>query len=138
MKRNAGLIANGESKFIRLRDIRGKFLKKPKNAPPEIVADGRASWIGWFELTKEPVKETATQNTARVIDLLKADVLCVVEAEDRTGLVRFNKDVLPSVGAQPFQHIMLIDGNDDRGIDVGIVTKAGFENRADTKPRRRR
>lgn len=127
MGRHAGLLGpNKASKFIILRDIRGQLFRKPKNAPAEIVADGRGDWIGWFELLTEPIKETATENTARVIGLLDADVLCVVEAEDRTGLKRFNEAVLPKVGVTPYEHVMLIDGNDDRGIDVAILCRQGF------------
>lgn len=127
LKRHKGLATQGESKFMLLRDIRGKFLRKPKSAPVEIAASGRADWIGWFELRTEPVKETATENTARIIGLLDSDILCVVEAENRTGLKRFNSDVLPKVDAAPYEHIMLIDGNDDRGIDVGILSRDGYE-----------
>ena len=128
MKRHKGLTGlDKTSKFIRLRDIRGKLFVKPQNKPVEIVAAGRDSWIGWFELLTEPVRESATRNTARVIDLLEADVLCVVEAEDRVVLNRFNKDILPIVHAVPFDHVMLIDGNDDRGIDVGILTRQAYK-----------
>lgn len=127
MKRHKGLLTTGESKFIRLRDIRGRLVHRPKSKPAEIAANGRDEWIGWFELEREPVKEAATENTARIIGLLKADVLCVVEAEDRTGLKRFNADVLPSVGVSALDRVMLIDGNDDRGIDVGILARSGFE-----------
>jgi len=123
MERHKGLTSRGLSKFIRLRGIRGDFLKTPKNKPVEIVAKGRSDWIGWFELEREPVKETATENTARIMGLLDADVLCVIEAEDRIGLKRFNEDILPKVNVAPFDYIMVIDGNDDRGIDVGIMTK---------------
>jgi endonuclease/exonuclease/phosphatase family metal-dependent hydrolase len=127
MKRHEGLLTQSLSKFMRLRRIRGNFLKKPKGKPVEIVANGRGDWIGWFELEREPVKETATDNIARIIGLLDADVLCVVEAEDRVSLKHFNEDVLPKVNVAPFNHVMLIDGNDDRGIDVGIMTKQGYE-----------
>jgi endonuclease/exonuclease/phosphatase family metal-dependent hydrolase len=72
------------------------------------------------------VKESATENTARIIGLLQTDIICVVDAENRIGLKRFNEDVLAHVEVAPFQHIMLIDGNDDRGIDVGIMTRDGF------------
>lgn len=126
MKRHKGLLTRGLSKFIRLRGIRGDLLKTPKDKPVEIAANGRGDWIGWFELEREPVKETATKNTARIIGLLDTDVLCVVEAENRITLKRFNEDVLPKVNVAPFDHIMLIDGNDDRGIDVGIMTKQGY------------
>lgn len=127
MSRHDGLLTRGASEFLCLREIRGKLLKKKtKNNPAVVLPAGRADWIGWFELETEPVKASAVANTGRVIGLLNADVLCVVEAEDRTGLKRFNETVLPDVGVMPFEHVMLIDGNDDRGIDVGILCKRGF------------
>lgn len=127
MKRNKGLLSpNKESKYIQLRDVRGKLFSKPKNKPYEITANGRGDWIGWFELKTEHIKEIATENTARVIGLLETDVLCVIETENRIVLNRFNKDVLPRVGVEPFGHVMVIDGNDDRGIDVGIMTKQEY------------
>jgi endonuclease/exonuclease/phosphatase family metal-dependent hydrolase len=93
-----------------------------------VVADGRGDWIGWLELKKEAVNETATRNTARVVADVGADVLAVIEAEDRPALERFNRDVLPLGGpdgapAWRYRHVMLIDGNDDRGIDVGLMTR---------------
>ncbi|MDD5222451.1 MAG: endonuclease/exonuclease/phosphatase family protein [bacterium] len=127
MKRHKGLIKDGNSEFLRLRDVRGKFLYRPKNGPVEIGAGGRNDWIGWFDLEREPVKETATENTARIIGMLNADILCVVEAEDRIGLKRFNDAVIQKVGANSFGSVMLIDGNDDRGIDVGIMVRSEFE-----------
>lgn len=126
MKRHKGLLSTGGSKYIILRDIRGEFIRKPKNKPAEIAAGGRGDWIGWFDLTREPVTEAASQNIARVIDLMNVDVLCVVEAENRILLKDFNEAVLPKVTPQSFEHVMLIDGNDKRGIDVGILARAGF------------
>ena len=123
MERHKGLLTHGESEFILLRDIRGKLFDKPQNKPVTIAPGGRRGWIGWFELVREPINEIATENTARIIGLLNADVVCVVEAENRISLKRFNEDVMPKVNVQPFDHVMLIDGNDDRGIDVGIMTK---------------
>jgi len=125
LKRHRGLAANGDSAFIRLRDIRGRLLRRPRGAPVEVAAQGRSDWIGWFELKTESVKEVATLNTARVIQLVGADVVCVVEADHRVNLNRFNRDVLPMVGATPYEQVMLIDGNDDRGIDVGILVTNG-------------
>lgn len=126
MERYPGLISKGESKYIRLRDTRGKFIKKSTSGQVEIIANGRADWIGWFELVKEQVKETATENTARVIKEIDADIQCVIEVEDRIALKRFNEGTLPKVGIEPFNQVMLVDGNDDRGIDVGILTKKDF------------
>ena len=54
---------------------------------------------------------------------LGADVLGVVEAESRLALQRFNVDLLRPISDRIYGHIMLIDGNDDRGIDVGVMTR---------------
>ena len=89
----------------------------------EIVAHGRGDWIGWVELAKEAVDETATRMTARVIKDIGADVLGLVEVEDRPSLLRFNRDLLGGL----YRHVMLVDGNDDRGIDVAIMTRDRFD-----------
>ncbi len=120
-----GLNKSDKSEFVELRQNKGKLLKRPKSAPPEIVADGRDSWIGWLELRTEAVDETATQITAKVIKDVNADILSVIEAEDRTALKNFNKQLLEPTNAE-YNYIMLIDGNDERGIDVGLLTKPGF------------
>ncbi|MBX9963914.1 MAG: endonuclease/exonuclease/phosphatase family protein [Burkholderiales bacterium] len=107
-----------------LRKNRGSFDREPQDATKsiEIIANGRDDWIGWVELAKEPTDETGTRMTARVIEDVGADILAVVEAEDRPSLVRFNEELLQN----RYGHVMLIDGNDDRGIDVAIMTRAGF------------
>ena len=40
--------------------------------------------------------------------------------------------VIPKVNGQSYDHTMLIDGNDERGIDVGIISRKGFEIRSMT------
>jgi endonuclease/exonuclease/phosphatase family metal-dependent hydrolase len=127
MKKYKGLLSTGDSKFIRLIESRG-HLTDSKHT--KVQANGRSDWIGWFELKREAVDEKATENTARVIDAVKADVLCMVEVEDRVAVNRFNSSVIPKVNGQKYSHSMVIDGNDDRGIDVGIMTKLVFNIRS--------
>jgi len=91
-----------------------------------VVADGRGDWIGWLDLKVGPVNEFAVRNTARVINDLNADVIALVEAESRPALIHFGKALMPAVGGKAYDHVMLIDGNDDRGIDVAIMAKAGY------------
>ncbi len=109
--------------FVRLRQNRGKLLERPRGGPVQVVANGRADWIGWLELKTERVNEIATQNTARVIREVGADVLATIEVDNRVAVQRFNEQLLPSVNAEPYPHVMVIDGNDDRGIDVGVMTR---------------
>jgi endonuclease/exonuclease/phosphatase family metal-dependent hydrolase len=113
--------------FARLRQVREKLVKRPPGKPAEIVANGRADWIGWVELKTEPVDELAMRHTARVIKDVDAEILGVIEAENRISLNRFSGQMLQLVGGTPYAQVMLIDGNDDRGIDVAMLTKAGFE-----------
>lgn len=118
-----GLLNSNESKFALLRRIRGKVIHRFNSGVREIVADGRDDWIGWVELKTEAVDEIAMELTARVIFDSNADVLGVVEAEDRIVLKRFQKIMSDKFGVdEKYPHLMLIDGNDKRGIDVGLAT----------------
>lgn len=126
-----GLLKSDEGPLMRLRKIRGQLIKRPRTGDAEIVASGRASWIGWVELKTEPVNEAATQNTARVMATLNADILGVMEAEDRTTLRLFNEQVLGETSVNQilfsaYHHVMLVDGNDERGIDVGLLTRRDY------------
>lgn len=120
-----GLKRDDESKFVILRQNRGHLLKRPQSGSPEVVAGGRGDWTGWLELKTEAVNDVAVQMTAKVIQDVNADVLAVIEAEDRIALHRFNEQLLKPINAT-YGGIMLIDGNDDRGIDVGLLMKPGY------------
>lgn len=123
-----GLLRSDSNANAILRQNRGNLLRRPRDKPPEIVANGRADWVGALELKRVPVNHEAMLNTARVIRDCAADVIGVVEAENRPSLGDFNQDILasPAVGGTAFRHVMLIDGNDDRGIDVGLMTGAAY------------
>lgn len=123
-----GVLVTSGSKVIRQRNIsnqmallrenRGDFIVERRETGVEVVATGRGDWIGWIELVVEPVDEVAIRMTARVVRDVHADILAVVEAENRPSLVRFNEEML----GDRYRHVMLVDGNDQRGIDVGLLT----------------
>ena len=116
-------------KWAILRQNRGKLLKRSRGKV-EVVANGRADWVGWVDLKTEPVDEMATRHTAMVIRDVGADVTAVIEADHRPSLRDFSSIMMRNVGGTPFEHVMLIDGNDSRGIDVGILTREGFDIQA--------
>ena len=122
-----GLRSSDESKWAVLRQNRGRLLRRSPGKDPVVVAKGRSSWLGWLELKKEPLSDVSIQNTGRVLKELAADVQGIVEAESRIALLGVSGTVLPNVDGPGFEHVMLIDGNDDRGIDVGIMTRNGWE-----------
>lgn len=118
-----------EKRWFQINEVRGRLFRIKKSgtgdcAKPEIelVAKGRSSWLGWIELTRENVNAVSTDNTARVIQAINADVLCLVEVEDRHTLDRFSRLTLSKFQAA-FDHNLLIDGNDPRGIDIGLLSR---------------
>lgn len=59
------------------------------------------------------------QRMSDVIHALNPDVLCVQEVENRAVLEAFNRDYLKDLGYE----VVLFEGNDGRGIDVGVLTR---------------
>ncbi|GKQ36373.1 endonuclease/exonuclease/phosphatase family protein [Streptomyces sp. A012304] len=89
-----------------------------------VTAKGRASWAGWAELGQDDLDLDGVRNTGRVVSEVDADILLAVEVEDRLTLERFNTQVLAgALGRRPYPYSLLIDGNDPRGIDVGIFSR---------------
>lgn len=122
-----GLLKSNDGRFVRLSGNSSDLLRRHPDGTVEIVARGRDDWIGRPELVREPIDAVAVENTARVVSDVDADILCVVEAESRTALREFSETVLPRVQGRPYENIMLIDGNDSRGLEVGLMTRAGFD-----------
>ncbi len=118
-----GLDKTNDGPYVMLRENRGQLVSYSKLKGTRVVAAGRADWVGWLEMKSDIINEVATRNTAQVVRDVDADVLAVIECEGRHALQQFSHQLLPVVGGAPYDQIMLIDGNDDRGIDVGIMTK---------------
>lgn len=98
-------------------------------AKTQVVASGRDDWFGAIDLKKQNYSEVARKNTAKVIKSVDADILCVVEAEDRIALDRFSKDLLKSNSRfKKYAFNILIDGNDRRGIDVALYSRFPIRN----------
>ena len=115
-----------KNKHLEFRKIRGQLLAK-REGTYVVVANGRADWVGWIELKVREVNDKAIFNTARVIAAVDADIFAMIEVEDRPGLVRFNENVLAPLleasGREPYRYALVVDGNDARGIDVGILSR---------------
>ncbi len=117
-----GLESSDTGPFVLLRRNRGNLLRRPRGGGLEIIASGRIDWSGSLELRDEPIDDSAMRNTARVLLDINADVVGLVEAESRPVLDKFNREIISSLGDTPYGRSMLIDGNDSRGIDVGLLS----------------
>ena len=125
--KDLGLAKSDETKFVVLRQNRGHLVKRTA-AGPQVVAGGRADWVGWLELKMQLASEICVQNTARVVSELAPDVIAVIEADNRPALKDFSGVFVPAAPGpgQDYKYVMLIDGNDDRGIDVGIMARGSY------------
>src|SRR5687768_13490303 len=100
----------------------------PKTKPGEIVV-GAYNLLNLFDEHDDPYRNDETtpakpraelERLAESIRQLNADVLAVEEVENRDYLERFVNVFLADMG---YQHVVLMEGNDMRGIDVGLVSR---------------
>lgn len=117
-----GLEPSDTGPYAILRRNRGALLRRLQGGSVEVIADGRADWAGSLELRDEPIDAVAMQNTAQAIIAVNADILGVVEPEHRPSLKAFNDGVIRALGGTPYHGVMVIDGNDTRGIDVCLMS----------------
>lgn len=80
---------------------------------------GRADWIGGIELKGETLVGAQVQAIAKVIKRVDADVIGLCEVEDRRTLEAFNAQLL----GRKYPYCVLFEGNDERGIDVALMSK---------------
>jgi endonuclease/exonuclease/phosphatase family metal-dependent hydrolase len=111
-----------------INEVREKLFSHSTQNGFRITASGRAAWTGWVDVQRDPVSNEAVLNTARVIQAVNPHVLCVVEVEDRQALEAFNHEQIPRAGGTRYPFHMLVEGNDDRGIDVGILSRFPIRN----------
>jgi len=111
-------LLSGLKGFATINDIRGKATS----------AKGAADWLGYVNLTKTTLADAAVDNVARVLADTGADIICMIEVEDRITLKGFHDDILypeflRPAGSKPYPYIMSIQGNDGRGINVGVMSR---------------
>jgi endonuclease/exonuclease/phosphatase family metal-dependent hydrolase len=111
------------SALVQLNKVRGQLYSRSHAGVVTVVANGRADWTGWFFLLSNDITWEATFNTGRVIAEVNADIQVCIEVESRPTLLRFNEQVLGAKFSKAYPHVMVLDGNDDRGIDVGIMSR---------------
>jgi endonuclease/exonuclease/phosphatase family metal-dependent hydrolase len=109
---------NAENLFLRY-----KFLDKmigiggKKVDPKDFIDEGGN--INMLKAGFEDIDDIQRNNTAQVILKNNPDVICLQEVENLETLKKFNSKYLK----RKYPYSMLIDGNDIRKIDVGILSK---------------
>jgi endonuclease/exonuclease/phosphatase family metal-dependent hydrolase len=105
-----------------------KAAMAPKTNPGELVI-AAYNILNLFDDHDDPYRSdeiTLTkpreqlERLAESIRQLNADVIAVEEVENRDYLQRFVDVFLPEMG---YRHVVLFEGNDNRGIDVGLISR---------------
>ncbi|MDP2796309.1 MAG: endonuclease/exonuclease/phosphatase family protein [Methanoregula sp.] len=111
-------LAKSLDMYATINDIRGKATS----------AKGAAEWLGYVSVKKTALKDESVNNIARVIADLDADIISLIEVEDRLTLKGFHDDILypeflRPAGKEHYPCIMSIQGNDGRGINVAVMSR---------------
>lgn len=112
---------NEVKEFIEIVQVRGKLFNR---AQTKLRARGHDEWGGFIDFKRSKFSEMARSNTARVLRTVNADICCLIEVESRPVLRHFCVDRLPRTNTfKSYKHTMVIDGNDNRGIDVALASR---------------
>lgn len=110
--------------YITISEDRGKLWKTKNRKIVGVKANGKDDWDGSVVFKRAKYNEMTRINTAKVIKEVKADLMCIVEAEDKPSLAAFDSQMLGS----RYDYNMLIDAMDPRGIDVGLYSNFELGN----------
>jgi endonuclease/exonuclease/phosphatase family metal-dependent hydrolase len=100
----------------------------PRAKPGQLVV-AEYNTLNLFDDVDDPYREDEgtpakpreqMERLAQSIESLNADVIAVEEVENRDYLQRFVDVFLPNLG---YDNVVLFEGNDKRGIDVGLISR---------------
>lgn len=113
--------------YATMRKKGGELYFKGGASSFESKASDLTQWKGWIEVQTIPIDFLATQNKAKVIAEVNADILLLQEVEDRDSLAQFNWKILQEFNAVPYRDLLVLQGNDGRGRELATLTKNGYE-----------
>ncbi|MBD0777745.1 hypothetical protein HPE56_08065 [Maribacter sp. ANRC-HE7] len=109
-----------------LRRKSGFLYMKGIHHSMETRAGHLTNWNGWIEVQTKPIPPTATDNKARIIADVNADILLLQEVEDRGSLEEFNQKVLPNFDCKPYEQTFVIQSNAMKGLEMAILLREGY------------
>lgn len=106
------------------------FLDKPPEDQPKDYADLiKITDVVAFEegrgagIKPKAIGEEQRKNTAAAALAVRADIMAVCEVENSTALRLFNAKYMKNF----YDRCILVDGNDPRAIDVGLLVRKGLD-----------
>lgn len=115
---------NAENLFMRYKLLdhrRGDRSGKPINYE-DFKKEGDINMLGWSIDDYNPTTNVARKLTAKVILENDPDLMALQEVENMEALIEFNRHYLDN----KYPYVLVIDGNDNRQIDVGVLSRFDF------------
>jgi len=110
-----------------LRKRQGELFLKQRGSAKETRASELTDWNGWIALDTMAVDHESIVNKARLISEIDADILVLQEVEDKASLLDFIYEYLREFDIEPYDQVIVLEGNDSRGIGMAILTKNGYK-----------
>lgn len=117
-------IENLFNRYKLLDKERGNRCGKRVDPDTFVEEGGHINMLGWSIDEFGPISKSARKATAKVITENDADIVALQEVENLFALLSFNQKWLKN----RYPYAMVIDGNDPRQIDVGILSKYPLGN----------
>jgi predicted extracellular nuclease len=105
--------------FIDIKEVREKLFKRRNFKIVGVKAKGENDWDGFIAFKAANFSEITRMNTAQVVNSVSADIISLIEVEDKTTLDTFNSKLIK----KKYPYSMLIDAFDPRGIDVSLLSR---------------
>jgi len=112
--------------YLSMQNIDGKLHVKSSMKVMETKASYLTDWNGWTKLRSIPISKKAVLNKAKVIIDISPDIILLQEVENRDSLIQFNKSFFKESHNLSYKEIMHLQGNDGRGLGMGILLKEGY------------
>ncbi len=116
-----------KSSYAVMRSRGGELYFKGQPSSIESRANYLTEWKGWTEIKTLPLDPLAIYNKARLVAEVNADVLLLQEVEDKNSLAEMNYDLLPQFNGVPYKDLLVVQGNDNKGRELALVTKNGYQ-----------
>lgn len=108
------------NRYHLLERQRGARTGKPLDPEAFVREGGNINMLGWQVEDFDTVSSAQRKATAKVIARNAPDILAVQEVENQFALESFARRFLKGMG---YTYAAVIDGNDHRQIDVGILSR---------------
>jgi endonuclease/exonuclease/phosphatase family metal-dependent hydrolase len=114
--------------FIEVVDLYNKLFGTRKTGELFVKPKGKKDWDGFISFKRDKFTDDARLNTVKVIHEMDADILSLIEVEDKSTLDGFNTELIGKGKYNKYPYTLLIDSFDPRGIDVALVSRHPFED----------